>query len=55
MRKVEPIIFAQLKAKYQAWDATMLPYPSGSFSMPTIGKTPDRYKRVVPNVSPPGK
>jgi len=55
MRKVEPIIFARLKAKYQAWDATMLPYPGGSFSMPTIGKTPDRYKLVVPPVSPPVK
>lgn len=43
MRLVEPAIFTRLKAKYEAWNATMLAYPEKSFSMPTIGKTPDRY------------
>ena len=38
-----PEIFDRLKADYAAWDATMLPYPQGSFSESLKGRVPDRY------------
>lgn len=39
----EPQRFARLKAKYQAWNATMLPYPKGSATHLISDMLPDRY------------
>jgi arylsulfatase A-like enzyme len=39
--KLEPERFAAMKAKWQAWNATMLPYPEDSFSIPNTAM--DRY------------
>jgi arylsulfatase A-like enzyme len=37
----EPERFAAMKASWQAWNATMLPYPEESFSLPN--RAIDRY------------
>jgi arylsulfatase A-like enzyme len=43
LEKVRPEIFARLKADYQAWDATMLPYTEATNSYDVTGNYSDRY------------
>ena len=39
----EPEIFEDLKARWEAWNTTMLPYPAGSYSYSQEGHVADRY------------
>ena len=39
----EPSRLAQMQAEWQAWNATMLPYPAGSHSEEVKANYPDRY------------
>jgi len=43
LSKREPQRLAELKAKYQAWNATMLPYPADSAMYPISKTLADRY------------
>lgn len=42
-KDVHPEIMAALKAKWVAWNATMLPYPASSYSEPTSAFYADRF------------
>jgi arylsulfatase A-like enzyme len=43
LEKIRPEIFARMKAEYQAWDKTMLPYTAKSNSYDVTGNYSDRY------------
>lgn len=43
LKERHPETFQALKAKFAAWNATMLPYPEGSFSEDARHLYPDRY------------
>jgi arylsulfatase A-like enzyme len=42
-KDAEPAVFARLKAEFNAWDATMLPYLPETFSEDVKLHYPDRY------------
>ncbi len=43
LKEVYPQVLAELKAKWAAWNAQMLPYPAGSFSESVADTFADRY------------
>lgn len=45
---LHPDVVKELKAKWEAWNATMLPYPEKSFSEATSGNYADRFPDAPP-------
>ncbi|MFT3756697.1 MAG: sulfatase-like hydrolase/transferase [Pseudoxanthomonas sp.] len=49
LQDVHPEILADLKARWQAWNAEMLPYPPRGYSENVDWSYPDRYPMSLPN------